>query len=90
MGESEGSSGGTACGGISFYAIGAVLEFGMMRDGQNSNAPAASVGWIFVRGFPSERRYAAFSVIRIYGSSASTGAQKNSPRLLWEGPDGLV
>ena len=41
-------------------------------------------------GFERERPYAAYSVIRMCGSSGSIGAQKNGLRLLRSGPDGLV
>lgn len=40
---------------IGVSGLGAVLEFGMMRNGEIKHGTAAAVGWVFVRGSSSAR-----------------------------------
>ena len=56
---------------------------------QSGKRRRLSDGYSFA-GFARERQYAGCSVIRMCGSSVSTGAQKNGLRLLRAGADGLV
>jgi hypothetical protein len=83
-------SGGTACG---YWLLCAWSGVGIWHDTRwPKQQRAGGVCRMDIRSRVSVRRkrYAAFSVIRMYGSSTSTGAQKNSLRLLRAGPDGLV